>query len=84
MSEPTDLTRVPWRVGTKLGRSIYAVVDVRPDPVPGDCDDTSKLSDVCLGMLDTPELAAEAVAAHNARLFAWLNHPSQPEFPGRP
>jgi hypothetical protein len=83
MSEPTDLRKVPWRTGTKLGRSIYAVVDGRNDLVPDDCDDTSKLSDVCLGMLDTPELAAEAVAAHNARLFSWLNHPSHPDYSGR-
>lgn len=75
MSEPTDLTRVAWRTGTKVHRTIYALGDGRPWSVD-DCDDTTKMSDVLVGLMDTPELASEVVAAHNARLFAWLNHPS--------
>ena len=36
-----------WRVGRKLGRTLYR-------------------DEVCVGMVDTPELAAEIVAAMNA------------------
>lgn len=36
-----------WRVGRKLGRTLYR-------------------DDVCVGMVDTPELAAEIVVALNA------------------
>ncbi len=52
-----DLTLLPWRVGRKVGRTIYAVVSDNPS------DD-----DWLIGMMDTRELAAEAVSAHNARL----------------
>lgn len=46
-----------WRVGAKLGRTIYAVVD---EPGPDN-------RDVLLGMMETPELAAHVVALHNGR-----------------
>ena len=51
------LTRLPWRTGRRVGRTIYARY--------GD-DDAS--TDVLIGVMDTPELAAEAVLAHNALL----------------
>lgn len=52
---------VPWRVGRHLGRTVYAMLGDEPS------DD-----DPVLGMLDTPELAAEACAGHNALLEARL------------
>jgi len=52
-----DLTLLPWRVGRKVGRTIYAVVSDNPS------DD-----DWLIGMMDTWPLAAEVVEAHNARL----------------
>lgn len=55
--EERSALAVPWRTGQSIGRTIYATA--RPDP----SDD-----DRVIGMLDTPELAAEAVAAHNAAL----------------
>ncbi len=48
---------LPWRIGRKVGRTIYAVVE-----------DGSRDDDALIGVLDTRELAAEAVEAHNARL----------------
>lgn len=47
----------PWRTGRKVGRTIYAVLG-----------DAVSDADTLIGMLDTPELAAEAVAAHNREL----------------
>ena len=49
-----DLSSLRWRTGRKVGRTIYA----QPGPEPSD-------DDVLIGTLDTPALAAEAVAAHN-------------------
>jgi hypothetical protein len=46
-----------WRVGRSIGRTIYAMVGA----------EASKADEV-IGMLDSPELAAEAVGAHNAGL----------------
>lgn len=62
----------PWRTGRKVGRNIYAQ---RGDE-PAD-------SDPIIGQLDTPELAAEAVAAHNERLqrAPSSNQPSEPVKP---
>jgi len=45
---------LPWRVGRKVGRTIYAVVS----------DDTSD-DDVLIGVMDTRELAHTAVVQHN-------------------
>ncbi|HEY4452348.1 MAG TPA: hypothetical protein VGN13_12235 [Solirubrobacteraceae bacterium] len=53
--EPTDEGR-RWRVGRKVGRTIYAQRGERP------ADD-----DPLIGVLDTPELASRAVEDHNAR-----------------
>jgi hypothetical protein len=43
-----------WRVGRKVGRTIYAVIGDEPS------DD-----DELIGVMDSPELAAEAVHGHN-------------------
>ncbi len=50
-----------WRTGRKVGRTIYRQVGDEPS------DD-----DPLIGVMDTPELAAEAVAAVNAR-WHWLD-----------
>jgi hypothetical protein len=63
-----DLAKVQWRVGTKVGRTIYAVLHDAEYPYD-DCDDESKLKDVLIGVMDTPELAAEVVYAHNMRIL---------------
>ena len=47
-----------WRTGRRNPRNLYAMVR---GAEPSD-------EDVAIGMLDTPELALEAVEAHNARL----------------
>jgi hypothetical protein len=47
----------PWRVGRKLGRTVYA--GVGPDP----SDD-----DVLIGVMDYRELAEHIVALHNQAL----------------
>ena len=49
-----DLSVLRWRTGRKVGRTIYA----QSGPEASD-------EDVLIGMMDTPELAAAAVAAHN-------------------
>lgn len=51
--------RVPWRVGRKVGRTIYAC----PFDPPSD-------SDPLIGLMDTPELAEYAVRAHNDEIDA--------------
>jgi len=51
----------PWRCGRTVGRTIYRQAGAGPS------DD-----DVLIGMMDTPELAAEACAGHNAMLEARL------------
>lgn len=52
---PPDPENYEWRVGRKVGRTIYAVT-------PGDEPDP------LVGVMDTVALAAEAVRAHNADL----------------
>lgn len=49
---------VYWRTGRHVGRTIYA--QAGPEP--------SRDDDVLIGVMDTPELAEDAVAAHNALL----------------
>lgn len=44
----------PWRVGRKVGRTVYVVVD----DLPGD-------DDLLIGMMDTPAQAQSAVTCHN-------------------
>ncbi len=60
MTEPVDL---PWRVGRKVGRTIYTQVRGLPSG-----------EDYLIGMMDTRELAAAAVDAHNDRLAATPHH----------
>lgn len=50
----TPRTAQQWRVGRKVGRTVYA----QTGDTPGD-------HDVLIGMMDTPELAASVVADHN-------------------
>lgn len=50
-----EYLRRKWRVGSKLGRTIYAVYDT---PGPDNCD-------VVLGMVDSKELADHIVEIHN-------------------
>jgi hypothetical protein len=54
-----DPLSVPWRVGRKVGRTIYA----QTGPEPSD-------DDVLIGVMDTPELAEDAVNCHND----WWDH----------
>lgn len=57
MNPAFDHTTRQWRVGRKVGRTIYAVVNLAdPDRDP------------LIGVMDTPELAADAVYAHNHQL----------------
>lgn len=44
-----------WRCGRKVGRTIYAQLGSEPS------DD-----DVLIGMMDSPEIAAEVVDSHNS------------------
>ena len=53
MTDPR--TAVPWRTGRRVGRTIYAQFG----DVPGE-------NDPLIGVMDTPELAAEAVDSHNS------------------
>lgn len=55
-TEPGILA-VPWRVGRRLGRTLYAETG-------GDNRD----ADVVLGMVDSAELATHIVTVHNASL----------------
>lgn len=47
----------PWRVGRKVGRTIYVVVD----DLPGE-------GDLLIGMMDTAAQAQSAVVCHNTVL----------------
>lgn len=60
MAEEFQIVRaleLPWRIGRKVGRTIYAVVGDDPS------DD-----DVLIGLMDSPRLAEAAVKAHNWEL----------------
>jgi hypothetical protein len=46
-----------WRTGRKVGRTIYAIQ--HPE------DKTDRDEDPLIGVMDTPELAEEAVRTHN-------------------
>lgn len=50
---------MPWRMGRKIGRTVYAQVADEPS------DD-----DVLIGVMDSRILAADVVASHNAVLTA--------------
>lgn len=58
-----DYADCVWRVGRKLGRTIYAVLGdgEREDGTEGNCD-------VFLGLMETKELAQDVVDAHNDNL----------------
>ena len=49
-----DYTKIKWRTGRKVGRTIYAQVG----DAPAD-------NDPLIGVMDSPELAQAAVEAHN-------------------
>lgn len=49
----------PWRVGRKVGRTIYAVIEDKPSD-----------KDQLIGMMDNSYLALTAVDDHNAWLKA--------------
>lgn len=49
-----DYTKLVWRVGRKVGRTIYAQLGNEPSD-----------NDPLIGVLDTAELADEAVRSHN-------------------
>jgi hypothetical protein len=53
-----DPTKLMWRVGRKVGRTIYAQLGETPSD-----------NDPLIGVLDTRELALEAVKAHNFKSF---------------
>lgn len=55
MSEMDPVSK-RWRVGRKVGRTIYAQTSRDP-----------KDSDLLIGLMDTRELATEVVTAHNTR-----------------
>lgn len=52
-----DYTKLQWRVGRKVRRTIYAVI-------PGKDHEDHPL----LGLMDTPQLASEVVGSHNRML----------------
>jgi hypothetical protein len=52
-----DYTIFRWRVGRKVGRTIYAIVGDEPSD-----------HDALIGMMDSKPLAAEVVWAHNQKL----------------
>jgi hypothetical protein len=54
----TDHWDTPWRVGRKLGRTIYAVDEGNED----------RWCDAFLGIMDDPVIAAQIVETHNAEL----------------
>jgi hypothetical protein len=54
----SDAVNWPWRTGTSVHRTIYGCP-------PGS---THRSGEVLIGMMDTPDLAREAVDAHNDRL----------------
>jgi len=54
---PDRRLSLPWRVGRRVPRHMYAQLGTGADD-----------EDVYIGTLETPELAAEACAGHNALL----------------
>ena len=50
--------RRPWRTGRKVSRTIHVVIGDQPDTY-----------DPLIGLMDTVELAREAVESHNAALI---------------
>jgi hypothetical protein len=60
LAPPSDPEHWHWRTGRKVGRTIYVVLD-RNGRTPSD-------RDPLIGVMDSSELAAEAVRAHNRDL----------------
>ena len=58
---PVDSRNLPWRVGRKLGRTVFAVVGDSPSD-----------NDPLIGLFDSRKLAATAVDAHNRVLDTGL------------
>jgi hypothetical protein len=58
-----SLVTVPWRTGTSVHRTIYAMP-------PGS---SHRVGEVLIGLMDTPELAREVVEAHNEHVDARKN-----------
>ena len=56
-TETPDPLSLPWRTGRRVLRTVYA---------QGGAE--ASLDDVLIGVMDSPELAAEACAGHNERL----------------
>jgi len=52
MTPTADYMDMPWRVGSQVGRTIYAQAEA---------DDKG----VLIGVMDTPELADDVVKCHN-------------------
>ena len=59
-AETPDPLSLPWRTGRHVGRTIYA----QGGP------EASREDDELIGVMDTPELAAEACAGHNHMLWS--------------
>jgi hypothetical protein len=57
MTSEKPLLRARWRVGRKVGRTIYAMVGSEPSDL-----------DMLIGVMDSEALARDAVSAHNTRL----------------
>jgi len=55
--ENLDLVKRVWRVGRKVGRTVYAQIGDEPND-----------NDFLIGVFDTRELATEAVLTHNASI----------------
>jgi hypothetical protein len=64
VSTPPDPCQLPWRVGRKVPRNLYAMVG-----------EAASDDDLDIGRMDTPELAQAAAMGHNAALAAI--HPSR-------
>lgn len=56
-SNTAFLTTLRWRTGRRVGRTVYAQFSTDPND-----------TDILIGVMDSPELADETVASHNAAL----------------
>lgn len=68
-----EYLKARWRVGRKLGRTIYAMESSEPTD-----------ADHLIGVMDTPALARAAVEGHNERIdagrpFPWKADPLRSE-----
>lgn len=58
LDEITRILESPWRVGRKVGRTVYVVSEHHPSGDGGPL----------IGVMDTKEIAAKVVEDHNARI----------------